>query len=796
MLFRAGSILRAKGQWSETLRAERRARMETGMRDAVLASLARERLFPHHASAASSLLRHSAHAFLLHDHTSADRFVSTVINEIEASSRLDAVGLDVEASLPGKPDILQIAFTPDIVAVFQLHEVCGRIPTGRSPNETTPPSCPPALASFLQSPDVRKVGVGIHRDCKSLERYFNLKIPNLIDCADMAIDKGIFARSLNALYHVCVDDTTYFKSLQTSRDGTGFRWAQPGDPPSSAVEYAANDAIASLLVYRALQDPSVEDVEEAQRRWWKFKAVKDRVDKKNVPPRPLVVMRDATDSEYDDGLNGASNRWNSIFQSQDSALDARDTSVSEPVRTFKLPSSPARPSTLPSTTELRKTSPPKAASNSSLRSQLIQKWTEAHPDMPVQSFSPIPISPTLADTVLACTMPLGLILVSAQGRMNLFEFVRAVRHNWRANSFRMCEEDARLWQPLSLPRDRIAVALDVLVSLVQRGRIVDLDFEGAGVVMGRLVEPDNASRTGAPVSPSASQLRIQRGAKALDGSVLRERLRELWNREVPGSDLPRWRFSNVSVSAADTCLAALLRSGHFRVDAGGRLNLVQFVDTVCRRWGFIGYHLPRDDAEAWRVMRYHSATAIDILVCLAERGCIVDLAFEGTGTARLASSLLPASVDTASTPTHGFILPSFPPGSPTRPTHTLRERLVRLWSEAYPHSPMLEASSFPVSISLADACLAAALASGANVHFLRAGGRVNLLDLVHMITIAWHDVPRFTDVTKRWMGMRDVRLKRRVALDVVGVLVTQRRIMDVDLFGSEGPVGVLVLKSK
>ncbi|KAI9326620.1 ribonuclease H-like domain-containing protein [Obelidium mucronatum] len=212
----------------------------------VVAALAERRLYPHPLV---STLNPNAHVFTIDSLDAADTFVSAVL---QISSRnnnaFSVLGLDVEYTL-AEPVLLQLAFSAEIVVLFQISVIAS---SSTSLHSSYPFSS--ALKSVLESPHIRKSGVSILNDCNKLLKTTGVETKNIADCKDIAESMNVGARSLASIYYTFVDQTSPFKNL--SREPTGFNWNSLELEPA-AIEYAANDALASLLVYRAMANQTV-----------------------------------------------------------------------------------------------------------------------------------------------------------------------------------------------------------------------------------------------------------------------------------------------------------------------------------------------------------------------------------------------------------------------------------------------------------------------------------------------------------------------------------------------------------
>ncbi|KAJ3236964.1 hypothetical protein HDU81_010108 [Chytriomyces hyalinus] len=222
----------------------------------ILSTAALKGLFPHPLI---STCRPAAKVFVLNSRDSANAFISTVTDtSSNLKTHISSVGFDVEF-WSNMPALVQIAFTPDIVGVFQLQPICGGMLSSQNSLDLDSSRFPATLKRLLESQAIAKVGVGIRQDAELLAKYLNVQTENKIDCAMLPIARKIGARSLVSLYHTFVDDSAAFKKVNPV--ATGFNWGS-SDLPIPAIEYAANDALASLLVYQAIQNVSLKDMSD------------------------------------------------------------------------------------------------------------------------------------------------------------------------------------------------------------------------------------------------------------------------------------------------------------------------------------------------------------------------------------------------------------------------------------------------------------------------------------------------------------------------------------------------------
>ncbi|KAI9331821.1 hypothetical protein DFJ73DRAFT_898090 [Zopfochytrium polystomum] len=153
------------------------------------------------------------------------------------------VGFDLEyVSGCRIPALVQVAFAANLVAIFQTFYICGK----------TPSIFPLRLKQFIESPHVCKVGVGIGTDASTLEKHYKVKIQNMVDLSETAFTFSGLRRGLTALYYMYVSPDEILKPVNGR---TGYTWHER-DLSASGVVYAANDALASLLIFRKMFNSS------------------------------------------------------------------------------------------------------------------------------------------------------------------------------------------------------------------------------------------------------------------------------------------------------------------------------------------------------------------------------------------------------------------------------------------------------------------------------------------------------------------------------------------------------------
>ena len=147
------------------------------------------------------------------------------------------VGFDTEskptfvAGMPQTgPDIVQFATTEHAFIV-----------------QTAAPEARDFLRAMIESNDVIKVGFGLASDRPQLHRKLGVQLGQSIDLSYMVRKLG-FKDAVGLKTAVAV---VLAQRLQKSKKATTSNWANPTLTPQQ-LQYAANDAHASLLVYHAL----------------------------------------------------------------------------------------------------------------------------------------------------------------------------------------------------------------------------------------------------------------------------------------------------------------------------------------------------------------------------------------------------------------------------------------------------------------------------------------------------------------------------------------------------------------
>ncbi len=100
------------------------------------------------------------------------------------------------------------------------------------------------LAELLSRPDVRKVGVAVHDDCRVLTKLHPFRPAGIIDLGDLARRGGVAEQGLRGL-------AAHFLSLRISKSEQCSNWAAK-NLTAKQIRYAATDAWVSLAVYRSM----------------------------------------------------------------------------------------------------------------------------------------------------------------------------------------------------------------------------------------------------------------------------------------------------------------------------------------------------------------------------------------------------------------------------------------------------------------------------------------------------------------------------------------------------------------
>ncbi|TPX55732.1 hypothetical protein PhCBS80983_g05102 [Powellomyces hirtus] len=191
--------------------------------------------------------------YVMDDPLEATAFMKAIVDGSGRSpyNKIRVVGVDCETAFrndafknKGPPSMVQIAFADNLVGIFQIYRMC------HVDGKIDPFRLPAALRNFLESSTYIKTGVGITSDLYSLHKHYNIKFSNI----GMTVDTSILAdavasgvRGLAALTAAYCGET-----LNKHRpSGASYKWdTGPAEIGMNAVLYAANDARASLKVYK------------------------------------------------------------------------------------------------------------------------------------------------------------------------------------------------------------------------------------------------------------------------------------------------------------------------------------------------------------------------------------------------------------------------------------------------------------------------------------------------------------------------------------------------------------------
>ncbi|KAI8913141.1 hypothetical protein DFJ77DRAFT_466941 [Powellomyces hirtus] len=191
--------------------------------------------------------------YVMDDPLEATAFMKAIVDGSGRSpyNKIRVVGVDCETAFrndafknKGPPSMVQIAFADNLVGIFQIYRMC------HVDGKIDPFRLPAALRNFLESSTYIKTGVGITSDLYSLHKHYNIKFSNI----GMTVDTSILAdavasgvRGLAALTAAYCGET-----LNKYRpSGASYKWdTGPAEIGMNAVLYAANDARASLKVYK------------------------------------------------------------------------------------------------------------------------------------------------------------------------------------------------------------------------------------------------------------------------------------------------------------------------------------------------------------------------------------------------------------------------------------------------------------------------------------------------------------------------------------------------------------------
>jgi ribonuclease D len=104
-----------------------------------------------------------------------------------------------------------------------------------------------ALKPILESKEIKKVGIGLSGDSKSLTKHFGMKLINAIDL--VTVFKRIERKNGSGAKHLVA--TLFAKNLQKSRNISLSNWSK-FPLTASQVKYAAEDAMAPLDILQFL----------------------------------------------------------------------------------------------------------------------------------------------------------------------------------------------------------------------------------------------------------------------------------------------------------------------------------------------------------------------------------------------------------------------------------------------------------------------------------------------------------------------------------------------------------------
>lgn len=116
--------------------------------------------------------------------------------------------------------------------------------------QTATPGVLPFLQAMIESDDIVKVGFGLASDRPQIHRKLGLKLGRAIDLSYQVRRLG-FKDAVGLKVAVAV---VLGQRFSKSKKATTSNWANPTLTPQQ-LQYAANDAHASLLVYHALTPP-------------------------------------------------------------------------------------------------------------------------------------------------------------------------------------------------------------------------------------------------------------------------------------------------------------------------------------------------------------------------------------------------------------------------------------------------------------------------------------------------------------------------------------------------------------
>ncbi|ORY37480.1 hypothetical protein BCR33DRAFT_854759 [Rhizoclosmatium globosum] len=387
------------------------------------------------------------------------------------------VGFDVECGPFNCPATLQLAFTPNLVAVFKFS--CS------NPVDSGKRRFPTLLKHLLESNVVQKAGVGTLEDGNRLRAFYHVNPQNFVDCEDIAKAANIGARSLVSLFHIYVNPNIVFK---VPRSASGIDWTSQ-ILSTEAIEYATNDCIASLLVLNAMINPPFIPVSpwDAERAFFSsFQSPQSQ----NVPaPLPLNM----TASEYSiDSEKSSRSTPQAAFSSPIMTLDS--PSFIQPVRDIaietgtniqgacKSPTPPQTWSELVRKPPIQLSNTPRSLVNASLKRKLVSSWNKYHPTVPIITLPPNhpKILPIFEQTLFKIISP-HIIYPSnfTHFKFHIFQLLKITCAFWKQVQTSLPPETAIQCQPLCAIQDTCtqrALSLDLVAIWITNGQIVDLDI--------------------------------------------------------------------------------------------------------------------------------------------------------------------------------------------------------------------------------------------------------------------------------------------------------------------------------
>jgi ribonuclease D len=128
------------------------------------------------------------------------------------------------------PDVIQFATMDDAFIV-----------------QAAAPGTADFLRAMIESDEIVKVGFGLASDRPQIQRRFGLRLGQSIDLSHMVRRLG-FSQAVGLKTAVAI---VLGQRLPKSKRATTSNWASP-NLSAQQLQYAANDAHASLMIYRAL----------------------------------------------------------------------------------------------------------------------------------------------------------------------------------------------------------------------------------------------------------------------------------------------------------------------------------------------------------------------------------------------------------------------------------------------------------------------------------------------------------------------------------------------------------------